>query len=295
MPAGQHFAPGTEQNLPASGCVLYHRTPALRRHLLVSSSSRGRTGTRRGYRTGATSSASASGTSPATWRKGDRQVTIRNGSVSDGVKRWDIRYRAHNRRVRPAVVLVPARFGPAPPDPGAAARDLAAWPQRACRRSTPASGATCRRGGLRACLPWWPGAAVAACLVGLAGADRRSRAHAGNRPRRAAVASRGPAEDLRGRGEHGRPGDAAAARPVPEAPSRCGRVRLSDQLLPQVLRFCAQPRRPTCAGAGAGGGRGHTAHQSARIRPPQSHALATRSRSLRVCRSRFGGATRTRS
>jgi poly(3-hydroxybutyrate) depolymerase len=32
--------------------------------------------------------------------------------MSDGVKRWDIRYRAHNRRVRPAVVLVPARFGP---------------------------------------------------------------------------------------------------------------------------------------------------------------------------------------
>jgi hypothetical protein len=26
MPAGQHFAPGTEQNLPASGCVLYHRS-----------------------------------------------------------------------------------------------------------------------------------------------------------------------------------------------------------------------------------------------------------------------------
>ena len=26
MPAGQHFAPGTEQNLPASGCALYHRT-----------------------------------------------------------------------------------------------------------------------------------------------------------------------------------------------------------------------------------------------------------------------------
>jgi hypothetical protein len=28
MPAGQHFAPGTEQNLPASGCVFYHRTLA---------------------------------------------------------------------------------------------------------------------------------------------------------------------------------------------------------------------------------------------------------------------------
>jgi hypothetical protein len=26
MPAGQHFAPGTEQNLPASGCLLYHRS-----------------------------------------------------------------------------------------------------------------------------------------------------------------------------------------------------------------------------------------------------------------------------
>jgi hypothetical protein len=25
MPAGQHFAPGTEQNLPASGCMLFHR------------------------------------------------------------------------------------------------------------------------------------------------------------------------------------------------------------------------------------------------------------------------------
>ena len=26
LPAGQHFAPGTEQNLPAGGCVLFHRT-----------------------------------------------------------------------------------------------------------------------------------------------------------------------------------------------------------------------------------------------------------------------------
>jgi hypothetical protein len=26
MPAGQHFAPGTEQNLPASGCMLYHQS-----------------------------------------------------------------------------------------------------------------------------------------------------------------------------------------------------------------------------------------------------------------------------
>src|SRR5829696_8921784 len=35
--------------------------------------------------------------------------------MSDGVRRWDIRYRAHNGRVRPAVVLVPARFAPGRP------------------------------------------------------------------------------------------------------------------------------------------------------------------------------------
>lgn len=33
------------------------------------------------------------------------------------VKRWTIRYRAHNRRARPAVVLVPASFGPNRPSP----------------------------------------------------------------------------------------------------------------------------------------------------------------------------------
>lgn len=32
--------------------------------------------------------------------------------MSDAVKRWTIRYRAHNGRARPAVVLVPARYGP---------------------------------------------------------------------------------------------------------------------------------------------------------------------------------------
>jgi hypothetical protein len=37
--------------------------------------------------------------------------------MSDGVKRWDIRYRAHNGRGRPAVVLLPARFGPRRPTP----------------------------------------------------------------------------------------------------------------------------------------------------------------------------------
>jgi len=26
QPAGQHFAPGTDQNLPASTCMLFHRT-----------------------------------------------------------------------------------------------------------------------------------------------------------------------------------------------------------------------------------------------------------------------------
>jgi len=37
--------------------------------------------------------------------------------VSDGVRAWTIRYRAHNRAPRPAVVLVPAGFGPSCPPP----------------------------------------------------------------------------------------------------------------------------------------------------------------------------------
>jgi poly(3-hydroxybutyrate) depolymerase len=37
--------------------------------------------------------------------------------VSDGVRRWTIRYRAHNGRARPAVVIVPAQFGPGRPTP----------------------------------------------------------------------------------------------------------------------------------------------------------------------------------
>ena len=33
------------------------------------------------------------------------------------VRRWTVRYRAHNRRARPAEVLVPARYGPSRPPP----------------------------------------------------------------------------------------------------------------------------------------------------------------------------------
>ena len=37
--------------------------------------------------------------------------------MSDGVRAWQIRYRAHNRAARPAVVVVPIGFGPAHPPP----------------------------------------------------------------------------------------------------------------------------------------------------------------------------------
>jgi poly(3-hydroxybutyrate) depolymerase len=37
--------------------------------------------------------------------------------VSDGVKEWGIRYRAHNRLPRPGIVLVPAEYGPERPPP----------------------------------------------------------------------------------------------------------------------------------------------------------------------------------
>ncbi|MBA2384402.1 MAG: prolyl oligopeptidase family serine peptidase [Actinobacteria bacterium] len=37
--------------------------------------------------------------------------------MSGGVEEWGIRYRAHNRSPRPAVVLVPAEYGPTRPSP----------------------------------------------------------------------------------------------------------------------------------------------------------------------------------
>jgi poly(3-hydroxybutyrate) depolymerase len=37
--------------------------------------------------------------------------------MSNGVRSWTVRYRAHNRVARPAIVLVPAQFGPAKPPP----------------------------------------------------------------------------------------------------------------------------------------------------------------------------------
>jgi poly(3-hydroxybutyrate) depolymerase len=37
--------------------------------------------------------------------------------MSDGVRQWSVRYRAHNGMPRPAIVLVPAQFGPGRPTP----------------------------------------------------------------------------------------------------------------------------------------------------------------------------------
>jgi poly(3-hydroxybutyrate) depolymerase len=37
--------------------------------------------------------------------------------MSDAVRSWNIRYRAHNRMPRPAIVLVPAEYGPRRPSP----------------------------------------------------------------------------------------------------------------------------------------------------------------------------------
>jgi poly(3-hydroxybutyrate) depolymerase len=37
--------------------------------------------------------------------------------VSDGVRHWRVRYRAHNRLPRPAVVIVPSEYGPGHPTP----------------------------------------------------------------------------------------------------------------------------------------------------------------------------------
>jgi len=37
--------------------------------------------------------------------------------VSDGLRQWNVRYRAHNRMPRPAIVLVPSEYGPGRPTP----------------------------------------------------------------------------------------------------------------------------------------------------------------------------------
>jgi poly(3-hydroxybutyrate) depolymerase len=37
--------------------------------------------------------------------------------VADGVRRWTVRYRAHDRKVRPAIVCLPAEYGPNRPTP----------------------------------------------------------------------------------------------------------------------------------------------------------------------------------
>ena len=128
---------------------------------------------------------------------------------------------------------------------------------------------------LRGRLPGRHGTPAAPPLLGVARADRRSVPHARDRPGGPAVAQGGQGTYLRGRGQHGRPRDAAAARPVPEAAGRCGRLRLGDELLPPVQRLRAQPWWPRRAGAGTRRGRRHTAHESPRVRPPQPHPLAS--------------------
>ena len=112
MPAGQHFAPGTEQNLPANGCMLFHRTVALRRHVLVSIVptpvlGHDATGQRAllpprpglGHRR-----QHDEGRPPAH----DPELTV----VSDGIKRWTFRYRAHNGALGPPSSSSPGNSGP---------------------------------------------------------------------------------------------------------------------------------------------------------------------------------------
>src|SRR5829696_2622028 len=155
-------------------------------------------------------------------------------------------------RARSRPLRSDASFAPAP------ARHLSAWPRRIGRAERTTLGRP--SGSRRLCryLPRRDGPPAPAPLVGLSRPDHRPRADAGHRPEHAAVVEDRPTPYLRARRKHGRPGDAAPARPAPTTPRRRGGVRLGDELLPALWRL-----------------RGHTAAQRAPgARPPRSRRYA---------------------
>ena len=105
------------------------------------------------------------------------------------VRHWGLRYRAHNGVPRWAVVVAPAQYGPRHPPPplplviSPHGRGVRARTNARLWRDLPA------RGGFAVDLSGRDGKAPAAALLGLAGSDRRSRAHAGDPSRRTAVAA----------------------------------------------------------------------------------------------------------
>ena len=124
------------------------------------------------------------------------------------------------RAPRPAIVLVPAEYGPGKPTPplplviSPHGRGVPAAPNARLWGDLP------ERGRFAVICPGGMGTAAAAPLLGLSGPDHRPRADAGDRPTDAALAARRLATDLRARRQHGRSGDPAPARAAPASCSR---------------------------------------------------------------------------
>ena len=216
-------------------------------------------------------------------------------TVSDATKTWTFRYRAHNRMPRPAIVLLPAEYGPQQSSPSAAARDLAARPWCPRPGEREALGQPPRPRPVRRGLSRRDGAPDAAALLGLQGPDLRPRAHAGDREGGASLDPLRHGPHLRAGGKHGRPGDLAPARPVPPGPRRGSRDGLGHQLPSPLRRLRADRRgREGCRPSPAS----RSAARPARIRPATSCAArrtgSTRSRA-RASRYSCGGAWPTRS
>src|SRR5438034_79336 len=113
-----------------------------------------------------------------------------------------------------AVMVVPPCVPASPPHPRRAARARSERPDE--RREL---GCPTRRRIVRGREPRRPGEAVAAVLLGVAGADRGPREDAADRRADTPVAADRPFADLRVRRQHGRPGNAPPPR-APPAPAR---------------------------------------------------------------------------
>ena len=177
MPAGQHFAPGTEQNLPANGCMLFHRTVACDGTYWFRLFPRPYWDTTRL----AERALLPPGPGLGHGRQHDESRPPADDpeltAVSDGIKRLNIRYRAqpaHSPRRRSAARSLRAR----PADAAAAAGDLAARSERARRHQRQQVERPARARKLRGRLPGRHGTPAAPALLGVARADRRSLPHA---------------------------------------------------------------------------------------------------------------------
>ena len=200
-------------------------------------------------------------------------------AVSDGIKRLNIRYRAqpaHAPCRRSAARAL--RAGAA--DAAAAARDLAARPERARRHQRQQVERPAGARELRGRLPRRHGTPAAPSLLGVARADRRPLPHAADRPLSPALAPGGRAAIY---AVGGSMGGHETLLLLGQYPKLLDGAVAFDSVTNFYLRYHDFARSPggRAAQAFAHRGRRHAADESPRLRPPQSHALASGDRPVR--------------